>query len=89
MYSITKYSYDKAKDHDLIIKPSNRKQYKIDVYDKKGGYITSIGSKNYSDYPNYIQTHGIDYANERRRLYYIRHAKDDNIRGHLAKLLLW
>jgi hypothetical protein len=35
--------------------------------------IASLGALGMSDYPTYIKTHGIIYARERRRLYYIRH----------------
>jgi len=89
MYEIKKYSYEQAKKLGLIIKPSAKGNYKIDVYDKNKQYITSIGDKRYKDFPTYKQEKGIEFANERRRLYRIRHKNDSGIRGQLALQLLW
>jgi len=89
MYKIKKYSYDKADDLDIKIKPSRRKNKKIDIY-KDGKFITSVGDVRYNDYPTYIDKFGYDYADERRKLYYKRHGK--TIRGlkdFYAKELLW
>lgn len=91
MYKITKYSFQRAKEHGLTLKPSENKKKKIDVF-KNGIKISSIGSINYKDYPNYIIEKGIDYANVRRKLYRIRHAKDIKIKdsnGYFANLILW
>jgi len=90
-YKITDYSYRKAKQLKVEIVPSNNKKKKIDVYknDKK---IASIGAIGYNDYPTYINTKGLEYANERRKLYKIRHEKDRHIigsRGYYADKLLW
>ena len=91
VYQIKPYSYEQAKKLNVEIKPSNKKDKKIDVYkDKK--YICSIGDINYYDYPTYIQNNGITYANERRKLYKIRHNKDRNIKnssGYFADKILW
>jgi hypothetical protein len=91
MYNITQYSYNKAKQLGVVIQPSKRKYKKIDVY-KKGEYICSIGDNRFSDYPTYMITHGKTYANERRRLYNIRHSKEkDKIgtAGFFALKILW
>ena len=76
---------------NVEIKPSTRKDKKIDVYkDKK--YICSIGNINYYDYPTYIQNNGLAYANERRKLYKIRHKKDINVKnssGYFVNKILW
>jgi len=76
---------------NVEIKPSTRKDKKIDVYkDKK--YICSIGNINYYDYPTYIQNNGLSYANERRKLYKIRHNKDRNVKnssGYFVDKTLW
>ena len=61
---------------------------KIDVF-KKGEKIASVGGAGYSDYSSYINSHGKAYADERRRLYNIRHKNDTGINGTLAKKLLW
>jgi hypothetical protein len=92
MYNITDYSKDRAKELGVIIKPSTKKEKKIDVFDDKGKYLLSIGSSSHNDYPTYIIKKGIKYANERRRLYKIRHNKDRNIKGtagYYADKILW
>jgi hypothetical protein len=55
MYDIKKYSFDQAKKLNVIIKPSTRKNKKIDVYDKTNNLIASIGDKKYKDYPTYLK----------------------------------
>jgi hypothetical protein len=92
MYKITDYSYNQAKKLNVKIKPSKKGDSKIDVYDNLNNYITSIGNKNYNDYPNYILEKGKKYANERRTLYKKRHEKDRNVknsRGFYADKILW
>jgi hypothetical protein len=88
MYKIKDYSYKKAKQLGVEIKPSKIKNKKIDVI-KQGKVIASIGDKNYKDYPTYIQEKGLSYANERRRLYNIRHKNNKGIVGKYAKEILW
>lgn len=88
MYKITDYSFKKAKELGVMIKPSTKKNKKIDVY-KDGVLITSVGNSQYLDYPTYIINKGLTYANERRRLYRIRHKNDDGIAGYYALNLLW
>ena len=89
MYKITDYSYKQAKYYDVKIKPSTNKKYKIDVYDMDDEFLCSIGATGYEDYPTFIESHGKEYADERRRLYYQRHSKDKNLKGLLAKAILW
>jgi hypothetical protein len=72
MYTIKDYSLARANQLGVIITPSTRKNKKIDVYQPNGDYITSIGALNYGDYPTYIETNGIEYANERRKRFYQR-----------------
>ena len=72
VYTITDYSYRKARENNLTIKPSTKKNKKIDVY-KNGKFIGSIGDVRYNDYPTYVFKNGKKYADERRKLYYIRH----------------
>jgi hypothetical protein len=88
MYKIKDYSYKKAKELGVEIKPSKVKNKKIDVF-KDGKFLVSIGDINYKDYPSYIQEKGLSYANERRRLYNIRHKNDKGITGKYAKAILW
>lgn len=92
MYKITDYSYNQAKKLNVKIKPSKKDNYKIDVYDNLNNYLTSIGNKNYYDFPTYLKMEGPEYAKERRRLYKIRHEKDRNVknsRGYYADKILW
>ena len=92
MYTILQYSYDQAKRLKVKIRPSYIRSYKIDVFDMIDNYITSVGNKNYSDYPHYIKSDGVEYANKRRNLYKLRHKKDRvkiGSRGYFADQILW
>lgn len=89
-YEITNYTKKKARELNVTVKPSSNKNKKIDVFSKDGKKIASIGARGMMDYPNYIKRDGIEYANERRRLYRIRHKKDLNQgNGYWASALLW
>ena len=89
-YIIKRYSYNQAKKLNVSIYPSTKPNKKIDIY-KDGIYITSIGAMGMSDYPSYIETEGKTYANERRRLYHLRHSKDNikGTKGWYALNILW
>jgi len=91
MYDIKPYSFKKANQLGVEIKPSNDKNKKIDVIknDKK---LFSIGNKNYKDYPTYLIERGKDFAEKRKKLYKIRHKKDRHLvgtRGFYADKILW
>lgn len=88
MYKIKKYSFDKAKKLGVEIKPSKTGKKKIDVY-KDGKLIAQIGHKDYKDFPTYIEEKGLKYANERRRLYNLRHTGKSGINDYYAKEILW
>ena len=91
-YNITQYSYDKAKKLNLIIKQSKNTNKKIDVYTINNEFLHSIGDIRYNDYPNYCIIYNKQYADERRRLYHIRHKKGINIinsKQYLSANLLW
>jgi hypothetical protein len=91
MYQITDYSKTRAKQLGVIIKPSENKKKKIDVF-KNGDKIASIGSITNFDYPTYVLTNGKKYADERKRLYKLRHKKDINNKdgnGFYADKILW
>ena len=88
MYKITDYTKKQAKQLGVEIKPSKIKNKKIDVF-KDGNKIVSIGALNYKDYPTYIKEKGINYANERRRLYKIRNKNNNGTAGFYANKLLW
>ena len=96
MYTITKYSFDRAKKLGVTIKPSTLKNKKIDIF-KDGKKIASVGGLKkdgsyYKDYPTYIKTEGKEKADKRRKLYKIRHNKTRKIIGsnsYFADRLLW
>ena len=91
MYKIKQYSLDQAKKLDVELKPSTNKKKKIDVF-KNNKKISSIGAIGYSDYPTFILDKGLDYANDKRRLYKIRHNKDIKkigSNGFYANKILW
>jgi hypothetical protein len=94
MYKITSYTYKQAKQIGVTVKPSTNKTKKIDVY-KKGHKIASVGASGMNDYPTYmlLERQGKvpkGYADERRRLYRIRHKNDRTSgAGKWADVLLW
>ena len=91
MYKITNYTRDQAKKLNVSVSLSKKKDKKIDVI-KNDIVIASVGALGYSDYPTYIKSHGIEYANKRRKLYKIRHNNDRTIKnsnGYWADKLLW
>ena len=90
MYKIKQYSKDKAKQLGVQIKPSTNSKKKIDVF-KEGIKIASIGDIKYNDYPTYLKENK-QLAEERRRLYKIRHKNDLNklnSNGYYANRILW
>ena len=90
-YTITKYTKQKAKELGVTVKPSTNKNKKIDVY-KDGEKIASCGAIGYYDFPTYMLEYGKEYANEKRRLYKMRHEKDRHVvgsNGWFADQLLW
>jgi hypothetical protein len=92
MYRITQHSYDRAKQLGVRIEPSHRPDKKIDIYAPSGHYITSIGARGFDDYGTFLNEYGPTYANERRRLYKIRHNKDRKVvgsKGWFADQILW
>jgi hypothetical protein len=91
MYSIKQYTVDKADKLGVVVKPSTKQDKKIDVF-KDGVKVASVGAIGYDDYPTYIQKKGKQYADERRRLYKIRHKEDRSKKGtpgYYADKLLW
>jgi len=91
MYKITRYTYNKAKRLGVVVKPSTRKNKKIDVY-RANQKIASVGAYGMNDFPTYIKNRGITYAKKRRELYKQRHQKDRKKKwtnGWLADQLLW
>lgn len=88
MYTITPYTKARAKEAGLTVKPSTKRGKKIDVYNSEGQYLASVGAVGYKDYGMYLQEEGKKVAEERRRLYHLRHTKD-TLPERLASFLLW
>ena len=91
MYSITNYTYKKAKRLGVTVKPSKNKSKKLNVY-KNGQKIVSVGAYGMGNYPTYIEERGSRYAKTRRRLYKMRHESDRHkkgTKGWYANQLLW
>lgn len=84
-YKILPYSFRKAKDLGVVLKPSSNVLKKIDVF-KDGEKVASIGARGMNDYPTYLEKekkgqHPKGYAKERRKLYKQRHEEDRNKKG--------
>lgn len=91
MYPITNYTKQRARELGVIVKPSTRKDKKIDIFrdDKK---VASVGAYGMNDYPTWLRLKGHSFAAERRRLYKIRHDKTRHVKGSpswYADKLLW
>lgn len=88
MYDIKPYTLNKAKELGVKVQPSKKKGKKLDVF-KNDKFITSIGAAGMGDYPTYLQNEGTSYANDRRRLYKLRHKNNKGVAGFYANQLLW
>jgi hypothetical protein len=91
-YRIKPYSFRQASKLGVEIKPSRVKGKKIDVFNKKGDKLASIGALGYGDYPTFWEQKGKEFADEKRRRYKMRHAKDRVVRGTpgwFADKILW
>jgi hypothetical protein len=91
VYDIKQYSFNQAKKLGVTIKPSTKKNKKIDVF-KDNEKVASIGSLGMNDYPTYLEEYGKDFAQNRRRLYRIRHNKNiykKDSPGFYANRILW
>jgi predicted Zn-dependent protease len=91
MYKITTRQKRNAASLGVTIKPSTNKSKKIDVF-KNGQKIASIGAMGHMDYELYLKSLGKEYADERRKLYKIRHANNRNkigTPGYYADRILW
>ena len=90
-YIISDYTKKRAMKLGVNIKPSKNRNKKIDVF-KDNKFLFSIGAAGYLDYTQYIKLFNKRYADERRRLYRLRHAKNIGIpdsAGFYAAELLW
>jgi len=90
-YKILPYSFARAKELGVKIKPSQKKNKKIDVF-KNNQLVSSIGQLGYKSYPDYIKEKGKPYADKRRYLYKSRHENDLSkigTPGYYANKILW
>ena len=95
-YKILPYSFRKAKELGVVIKPSTNLLKKIDVF-KNGKKVASIGARGMNDYPTYLEKekkgyYEKGYAYKRRKLYKERHEKDRHkvgSNGYYADKILW
>lgn len=91
MYTIQPYSKNQARKIGVIIKPSTNPKKKLDVF-KDDQKVASIGAVGFKDYPTFLKEDGKAVAEERRRLYHIRHKKDSSKKGtpgYYASIILW
>lgn len=92
-YQATKRQLSNAKKLGVTIKPSTNSKKKLDVFDiNNGNKLCSIGASGYMDYDLHLAAMGKKYADNRRRLYKIRHEKDRNNAyspGFYADRILW
>lgn len=96
MYRIKKHSYIQAEKIGVIIKPSKNPKKKIDVYNKKGIFLTSIGDIKYKDFPTYLELEKNKKivpgtAEKKRRAYKKRHIFKNikNSSSYFANKILW
>lgn len=90
-YKPTKRQLLNAQKLGVTITPSTNFRKKLDVH-RNGRKISEIGAIGYMDYDGYIRKNGLDYANDRRRLYRARHWRDINRKGtagYYANKILW
>jgi len=88
-YKPTKRQLLNAQRLGVTITPSSNVKKKLDVY-RNMKKISEIGALGYMDYDSYIRKEGL--ANERRRLYKIRHEADRHRKGtagYYADQILW
>ena len=90
-YTITEHTLQRAKQMKVTVRLSQKKNKKIDVF-KNGVRIATIGDSRYKDFPTYVIENGIEFANNRKMLYYMRNKKNIekiNSNGFYAAKLLW
>ena len=98
-YVIRDWTKKQAKKYNLNVLPSTDGKHKLDVYNDKDEFLASVGALGYLDYAQYLDMEKADLiesgsANERRRLYRLRHNNEKGFndkysKSWLAKTLLW
>lgn len=90
-YLPTQRQKNNAKKLGVTIQSSSNPSKKLDVF-KDGKKVASIGAKGYNDYDLWIKKKGLEFANNRRKLYKARHQNNRNIKGtngFYADKILW
>ena len=101
-YKITSYTRKQAAKYGVTVKNSTRRNKKIDVFDKNGKRVASVGALGYKDYPTFLamtpaesgltKKQIVENAKKHRTQYKRRHEKDRHTRGTngwYADKLLW
>jgi hypothetical protein len=91
-YRIKNHTLAQARKLGVTVKPSTVEGKKIDVFNRKGEKLASVGALGYGDYPTFKEQKGKEFADNKRRLYKMRHQKDRVVRGTpgwYADKLLW
>lgn len=92
VYRITPRQRANAERLGVVIKPSKVKGKKIDVFDKTGKKLASIGALGYADYDIYLAKTNKGFADKRRDNYKSRHEGDRHKKGsagYYADQILW
>lgn len=90
-YRIKEYSRTQAQRIGVTIRVSSNPRKKLDVF-KNNVKVASVGEEGAMDYPTWIETRGIAYANARRRAYKARHQHTrlkPGTASYYADNLLW
>ena len=94
-YKIKDLQLQKAKKLNVTIKPSTNKKKKVDVYNKDGKKIASIGATGYKDYATYLTILPKKEADKKRKNYLARHSKEPKMKdgkrtnSYWADKILW
>lgn len=94
-YNIKDIQLKKAKKLGVEIKPSTNKKKKLDVFNKKGEKVGSIGAIGYKDYGTYLQELPKKDADKKRKNYLARHSKEPKMKdgkrtnSYYADKILW
>ena len=93
MYEIKKYSYDKINELNkkigqdvYFIKPSMEKKIRVYKFNK---LIAEVGDSSLPDYPSYIESDGMEYADKRRKAFYSRFQRLPNIKNGEIQPIFW
>ena len=93
-YAITQHTKRRAKQHGVEVKPSSKKNKKIDVV-RDGKVIASVGDERYPDFGTYLKMEAKGQvergtAADRRRAHRARHGSyKKGSAGYWAGELLW